>query len=308
MNNKARRAAEPLKAKKYIVDFYQLVIEADDQIHSIEEGLEKIRTGELPASFEDRRFVRDIWELISSEAGKNLWFGGQFRKFRMEDLPEVGKRNSEPRELDLAEDEGLIERNFFVYFKEHQILGWHKNGNGNTPNQLASCLSDIFQVNVKANPIIQPDALARLMAGKVELKKITISIPKPSSGDFYAEDDFSKRMLELLKTSGADSLHLTLGVDGRRQDSEGKLTSKLKNALKELGQNSEPSTLRADVFEDGLEHPIDLIADRVNSTQSVETNHRYPPSRTMYRAIKDAKKECQEAIDAYFNKTKKSGT
>ncbi|WP_206757099.1 hypothetical protein, partial [Erwinia persicina] len=56
-----------------------------------------------------------------------------------------------------------------------------------------------------------------------------------------------------------------------------------------------------DVFDaDGVVHPVDLIAERISSYQSVVTDTRFPPAETMYRLIDTAYAENRESINAYI--------
>ena len=288
---------EPLVARRYTIDFFQLAHVATTEVPTIEDGFKIILDEEIEPILVSNGYTRDLWTLQVRSRPKS--YAGQFRKFRTNDLPEIGTAGGSAAQLALSDKEGVVEKNFFVYYKEHQILGWHRNGHASSAKQLATFLSSLWGTKVTIDPVLQPDAVKRLLRGDIDLKKVELTIPRPTSRDLYPDDDYGKGILELLNRSGADSLQLTLGIDTRRKDTEGKLTSQWKRALSEFTSMG-ATTARAIVYDDGVEHPIDLIADRVVSYQDIETNALFPPSGTMYAAIDKAREECKGAINEYF--------
>ena len=288
---------EPVATRRYTIDFFQLTHVSTPQVPTIEAGFNSILDEKVEPILVSNGYMRDLWTLELRSRPKS--YAGQFRKFRTNDLPEIGVVGGSAAQLALSDQEGVVEKNFFVYYTEHQILGWHRNGHASSAKQLAAFLASLWGAKVTIDPVLQPDAVKRLLSGDIDLKKVELTIPRPTSRDLYPDDDYGKGILELLNRSGADSLHLTLGIDTRRKDTEGKLTSSWKRALAEFTSMG-ATTARAIVYDDGIEHPIDLIADRVASYQDIETNALFPPSGTMYKAIDTAREECKGAINDYF--------
>ncbi|QKN80772.1 DUF6731 family protein [Scandinavium goeteborgense] len=283
--------------RSYKIEFFQLSITPNQDVSSIRDLFQALSDEEYETSFEIGGFTREVWGLVFDRFDDSVC--GQFRKFRNTDIPEIGSIGEDGEEIELEDDEGLIEKNFFVYYEENDILAWHKNTHSSGVNQFVNFLSSTAGLKIKAGPILQSDAIARLMSGDVELKKIEITLPRPTNPQLYPQDDFGSSILEMMNNADADSLKISMGVDMRRTDTEGRLTGRLKQTLRNLVRNG-ASTARAHVFDDGVEYPIDLIADRVFSWQSVETNAHFPPNLTMYGMIDTAKAERQEELDGYF--------
>lgn len=283
--------------RSYKIEFFQLSIIPNQDISSVRDLFEALDADEYDTSLEIGGFTREIWRLVFDRFDNSVC--GQFRKFRDTDIPEIGSVGEDAEQIELEDDEGLIERNFFVYYEQNDLLAWHKNSHSSGVNQFANFLSTTAGVKVTAAPVIQSDAIARLMSGDVDLKKIEFTLPRPTNPRLYPEDDFGSSILGMMNNADADSLKISMGVDMRRADTEGKLTSRLKRTLRNLVRNG-ASTARAHVIDDGVEYPIDLIADRVFSWQSVETNAHFPPNYTMYGIIDTAKAERQEELDGYF--------
>ncbi|SFF36657.1 hypothetical protein SAMN05216563_1299 [Phytobacter palmae] len=283
--------------RSYKIEFFQLNMVPNQNVSSIRELFEALHDEEYETSLVITGFPREVWGLVFDRYPASVC--GQFRKFRNTDIPEVGSIGEDGEEIELDDDEGLIEKNFFVYYEENNLLAWHKNSHSSSINQFVNFLSTTAGIRVTAGPILQSDAIARLMSNDVQLKKIEITLPRPTNPQLYPRDDFGTSIIGLLSDSDADSLKISMGVDLRRADTEGRLSGRLKRTLRNLVQSG-ATTARAYVFEDGLEHPIDLIADRIFSWQSVETNAYFPPNFTMYGIIDTAKAECQEELDGYF--------
>jgi len=290
---------DAVQDKKYVIDFYSLSITPTANVASIAAGLEAIVAGPGSRSFEVNGYTREIWQPLRRSAPLPDSFAGQFRKFRTSDLPEIGSAGQDALELELEANQGLVERNFFVYYPARNLLGWCRNSHGNTANQFAKFLSALWSTKVIAGPILAPDAARRIMRNEISLKKIILTIPRPSNPDMYSDNDFTRGMMEMMSGSDADSIHIEMGIDSRRSDTRGSLAERLKRALTEAASLG-ASTAKAIVYDEGIEHPIDLIADRVFSVQELETNAKYPPAGTMYQAVDTARQECQGSIDDYF--------
>lgn len=291
--------SQPLQERRYCIDFFQMTHVATPQVPTIEDGFESIINSGATDSLNVHGYIREIWQPIRRTSPLPNSYAGQFRKFRTSDLPEIGAAGQDSVALELAENHGLVERNFFVYYPDRQLLGWCRNAHGNTALQFAKFLAALWGTRVNAGPVLQPDAARRLIREEVVLKKIEVTLPRPTNPDFYAEEEFTQGLLDMLRRDGADSIHLTMGINTRRADTSGSLSSRLKSGLTEaLGMGA--STAKAVVYDEGIEHPIDLIADRIWSHQIIETNGRFPPSATMYQAIDAARDECRGSINDYF--------
>ncbi|MGK2697582.1 DUF6731 family protein [Serratia surfactantfaciens] len=284
--------------KNYKVEFFQLSLTPNREIDSFETLFELLENDDdTQTALNHGGYTREIWGLRNKRNPRAIY--GQFRKFRTTDIPEIGKVGGQSQEIELDDNEGLIERNFFAYYVENDIVAWHKNSHSSSINQFAGFLSAIADCKISAAPILQADAIGRLMSGDVTLKKIEFTLPRPTNPDLYPADNYGRGMIDLMNGVDADSLKVTMGVDLRRADTEGKMSNRLKDTLRALVQSG-ATTARAYVFDEGIEHPIDLIADRVFSIQQIETDAHFPPAITMYNLLDTAKAECQEGIDDYF--------
>jgi hypothetical protein len=183
----------------------------------------------------------------------------------------------------------LISCDGWLSFVANQVLLWHVNGHANTPNQFTRFLSDLSGTRVVADPVVQPDAMRRLMRGGVELRKVQLRIARPTNPDWYPSDDFSREILAVLAQGGGDSLYLQAVADGRLASTkQTDLSGRWKKAIREFVNDGVATTARVEVAEDGIDHPIDLIADRLLSHIEVDHDGRYAPTDTMLGALLSA--------------------
>ena len=259
-------------------------------------GFQLLEQGNVETSAEISQYTREVWR--PRARGRPVTRVGQFRKFRMDDWPEVGNVGEPGHELEL-ENAGLIEKNFFVFYPDLQVLGWHSNAHANSVNQFSRFVSTVWGTRVSAAPVLQPEAVRRLLRGNIDLKRLTVSIPRPRDPDMFPDDDFGKATLDLLNAADGDSLNLTISIDSRRADAKPHLARRMKRALAEFAEFG-ATTAKAVVFDDGVEHPIDLLADRVSVSQEAEHDGRYAPEETMYQLIDAARREANGALREYF--------
>jgi hypothetical protein len=280
----------------YRIDFYQLSMQPTADIDSPKTGFAAVLDGSIEALVADNAgYSREIYGLVE-RAGQSI--GGVLRKFRTDNLPSIGAPGEAAEDIPLEDDEGVIEQNHFVYYQQHNIIGWQADRHGTHPSQFARFLRTLWGTAVTMEPVIQPDAMARLMSGSVELTRIEVSMPRPTNPDVFPDDDFSSALLAAMANAGAQTIKLNLGVDLRR-DKGARLKDSMKAALGHMCEMG-ATKARARVVEDGHDHSIDLVADRVSSVQASESDGRLP-SNSMYSLIDLAKAECSEALNEYFS-------
>lgn len=282
---------------RYTFEFYEMTLAPCDDFQSAFEALSCLESGDGSLAVSDGGFTRELWALESVGNGNAQVIRGMFRKFRMSDLPETGAvgRASEP--LDLDDDEGLVEKNFFSLYKNQSLLVWHANGHANTAGQFQRAVSELAGAKVEVHPIIQKDAMKRLMRGAVELRSLAVSVPRPKDPSYYPETDFNKHLFEMLAGSSGDRIRVQVTTNATTNDNP-TLRKRVKSAIKELVTDGMASRAKVQVIEDGIQHPIDLIADRIKSQQEITHDGRYPLPAAMYRAIDSARHEEQAAINA----------
>lgn len=287
------------KLRKYAIDFFT------GQLGPANHGTllsayfrELCQTG--CAHVEGVSFDVEIRNLQESEPGV---FQGIYAKIRKDELPHAGKAGHPDRELDLARDEGLIEKNHFVYFEENELLVMQANRHAGTAVALGRYLTDLNgKLAVSFHPVIQPDATRRLMRQDLTPVSIETSFARPTNPEMYPKDDWSPHLLDTLAQIGGANIKLLISSDKRRA-AEGvdRLLDKARRAAQAFMQMPNVRVLKINMEdEEGIIYPIDLIADRLKVRIEIMVTGRYPNEAAMYRALKGAKDDQRDNLQQIF--------
>ncbi|MDP3514313.1 MAG: hypothetical protein Q8S20_16360 [Sulfuritalea sp.] len=226
-------------------------------------------------------------------------FRGVFARFRSDDLPHVGKPGGKERELDIEPDDGLLEKNYFLYYRKHQLLVYQENGNGSVVGRLGEYFSNHFNAATVFQPVLQPDATMRLLRADVQPMSLELSFARPTNAEWFPKDDFSRELLALMKSAKAPSIHLSLSGTGRgalRQP----LSQKVKRSVVGLLGHGDVKVARLLVEDEEGRHPIDLISDRLMHRIEVEMAGRYPVEQSVFNGLMEAKDEHNDALETIF--------
>ena len=226
---------------------------------------------------------------------------GEFVKYRHDHLPNVGAPNREERELDIRDDEYLIEKSYFLFEPARQLLIYQRNAHGASVLNLEKYFARIHHEALTLfQPVLQPDPMRRLMRGEAMPRSVYLTVARPTNPELVPETDWGRAALELLSSSGGYGFTLQLRADGHSQGDERFLGGRVKRAVQELIECGAAKTARVKVEEEGISHPIDLIADRLISTQTVEMAGRYPMRASIVPALYAALQEKQEELREVF--------
>ncbi|ENU88547.1 hypothetical protein F972_02111 [Acinetobacter sp. CIP 102529] len=284
-------------SKNIRVDFFQMTITPTETIASPLQGFRAIMDGTIANHHDNGGYKREFYGLSNRGA---IGFCGSLRKFRNDDLPKISSLGGTELDLPLIDGQGLVEHNCFVFFPRHSVIAIHYNVHANHHTRLVDTLIGLWGTRVELTPLISADTFRRLNQTGTTLVEIEAKIPKPQNPALLPDpDNFSRHALDMLNLSDADNLTFKVGIDQRYSGMNRRLINSLKNSIRTLSQY-DPQKLTAKIDENGIISPIDLIADRIKSTQQVEATGRYIPRDTLYNAIEQAYAEVENDINAYF--------
>lgn len=286
--------------KEFTIEFFTGQVGEDGDVGDV---LSTLSMNQTCPVFELHGKHYEIRDLRGAE--DRSFFSGVFAKFRGDNIPHAGRPGAEEREIGLDDDdEGLIEKNHFIYYRQHGLLLYQRNGNGSKVGLLEKYLTDFQNETVVFHPVLQPNATRRLMRGRAVPKSVNVSFARPTNPEMYPADNWSHRLMELLSEAGGVRMSIRISSDGRSRDPDKRhLGSMLKRSLTAIVDSGAATVARMEVEEDGFQHPIDLIADRLLSKQQVEMVGRYPAASAMYRAMMQAKDEEQGVLQEIFGES-----
>ncbi|WP_313281172.1 DUF6731 family protein [Stutzerimonas balearica] len=226
---------------------------------------------------------------------------GEFVKYRQDHLPHVGRPTAEERELDIREDEFLIEKSYFLFEPARQLLVYQRNSHGASILNFERYFAKIHHEAITLfNPVLQPDPMQRLMRGEAMPRKLYLTVARPTNPELVPRTEWGAKALELLASSGGMGFTLQLRADGTSQTEERYLSGDIKRAVRELIECGAAKTAKIDLEEGTITHPIDLIADKLVSTQTVAMAGRYPLRTAILPALYAALEEKRQELDRIF--------
>lgn len=282
--------------RSYSVDFFCPRLPQGSQL-SVSELLRSfLDSGHGPI----KQMGEELFEVRGFFENHGLLFG-EFAKIRMDRLPSVGATGGQERRVQLADDEGILEKNFFLYDPNRNILAFQVDFHASRASRLAVYLSEIAGETVAFDPIVKRDAAERLMRDEVEPLKMDLHFARPTNPELYPDDAWAAGIIEALAPGAPASVHLRLSSDRRSRDPGlHRLGDGVKEMLTAFSRSGLATTAKMTVLEEGQEYPIDLLADRIRSQQDVEMEERgrYPVRRSMHAALQRAYESERESITA----------
>ncbi|EHZ2763635.1 hypothetical protein K5N54_002675 [Vibrio vulnificus] len=220
-------------------------------------------------------------------------FKGVIGKHRRNNLPHAAVAGGAERPLPLRENENLLEKTHFTYYSDYSLIIVQRNRLCINWQSLGMYLSPANYTTV-LNPIIEPANLAWLADGHVQVKSAKINVARPTNPEVYrnVRHDFNNSIIAALNNTRSASMNLVFRGDARSDDPvERYLDSSFKRALRELQETLEVKKLDLVTEHDqtGVEHPIDLVTDRLTHYDLVELNGRYPDSFNMWEKLEEAR-------------------
>lgn len=242
-------------------------------------------------------FTREL-KMLNEHSNGSIY--GVFAKYRVDDIPHIGQiRGRREDAIPLKEDEGLIEKNHFIYVPEHQLLVFQTNGHANTHGTLARAISKALPRGQKISfvPVLQKESMRRLMDRNLAPVRLEVSFTRPTNKDLYDGEKWSDDLLDMIQISDGNTAHLTLGL-GRNPVPGARLSDRVKNGLAALMASTDVSVARVDVREGDQVYPIDLVADRITGECAVDMLGRYPSQNDMFAGLERAIDDNFDAIIA----------
>jgi hypothetical protein len=183
-----------------------------------------------------------------------------------------------------------------------------RNRAGGSASKLGEYLSAFDTESVAFDPVLQPDPMKRLMSGKVLARSIDIRVARPTNPDLAPKYQFSRAVMEVLQGSGGKNVSIKISGDARApRTSDRRLLADVKRGVRELWDIADVKRARAVIEdEDGMTHPIDLIADRIVETAEVQMNGRYPDPRSVLHALDEARHKQGASITQVLGEPGKS--
>lgn len=231
-------------------------------------------------------------------------FKGILGKHRVNDLPHAAIAGGIEREITLQDNENLLEKAYFNFYTQNNVLIIQRNRYCYNWLHVGKYLTDGTQTT-SIDPIIEPTSLAWLMQNDVHIKTLEISIARPRNVELFqnVHHNFNNALIATLNGTNSAKVNLTLRGDARAEAPENRyLGSSLKRAFTETLETFEVEKLKLDTKNvvTGVEHPIDLVSEKLTHFKDLQMMGRYPLSENIWEALLEAKASKDDELNAYF--------
>lgn len=226
-------------------------------------------------------------------------FGGAFSKLRKDNLPKIGNEHGIEKDIELLEGDGLIEKNYFLYDANRNLIIWQQNRNASHIVRFQDYLCDQMPNSTKIVPVVEKDAMQRIMQGDVSLAAFDVSFALPTNPDMIPVDANTQKIYELMTGLNVDSIriHASANAPGRGADKTIKATAKkMLQAIKAM-----PGTRIVRAKTRGTDEHIDLIAERLTTEITVKMDGHYPNTDSMFAGLSKAMDNVSEDLEQIFS-------
>lgn len=209
-----------------------------------------------------------------------------------DDAPNIRQAQGSESTLKLDDGDSIIEKNYFLYFKEKQLLVWQVNGRASHVSRLGNYLGTSAGFSISFNDILSYDSITKLDSGKV--RQLEFTIARPRNKNLFEADDWTESAIGVMSDAGATVMTSKLSIRGQGKG----LSENLKNSIRHLLGLDEIRKLKVKLSDEV--EPIDLLGDRISETAIVEMNGLYPISDKMYSELDKAKGRQQDNLNKIF--------
>jgi hypothetical protein len=239
------------------------------------------------------------YQLVLNEVGRQV-YSGEFKRYGNDDLPHAGVPLGRERELEMGPHEMTIERNHFIYYQHRRVLVWQENRRSAPVSALSRYLSNALATTVAFYPILTRDATVNELLATHNPKVLEFTVARPLNPELYEGAGDTNRVMSLLAGLGGmtGSFRISanaVGLRGRLLDAA--RTIMLGRELVASGQASKVQVQLEDV-----DHPIDLLADRLKSKVTVNTEGRYPIPADLFAELARVKDDFEDELAEVFGR------
>lgn len=277
--------------KSFGVRFYQGYLHTQDGARTIYDVLTEIieaqEGGTAPPQIGEGSRAHELRELGAS-ANKAV-IRGVLALVR-DDAPHIREADGGERPIHLEDQEGILEKNYFLYYRHQNLLVWQINGRASHISRFESYLSSYSGSTAKFLDVLQEGAYERLKNGLV--KSLRFRIAKRRNANAIDPHAWESDVFDLM--SGVDGTIIEVKVSTRRRGKG--LANTVTDAIHRMMNRDDVSSLQVKM--DGQSEPIDLFADRISDRIEVEMAGHYPIPTDIIVKLAEAKDRQQTALEA----------
>lgn len=220
-------------------------------------------------------------------------------------LPYIGDENWDEHNIPLDDKKYIVERTYFIYYYETDVLVLSQNHLGPKDSDLAFLLYNFSEENkpVAFEAIWRKESIKELLETGSTLRSCEITLAAPrkfSATDYDLSNSFSKSMIEMM--AGMGGSHLKLSLRGRASQKKlvrGYLSDEVKTGIKELIEKVPHLLRKANVTEPKDTKTKSLLDQVLISEKNVSTKDGYAKESDVRTALIHAKIDNNSYLKQY---------
>lgn len=204
-----------------------------------------------------------------------------------DERPPVRRIDGKEVPLPMNAGDTLLEKNYFLYFKEAKLLVWHFNLSANHVANMALMLSTMGGMNrVVSYTHVLKNVFALEPGQVIEYVDLKIRVPRKKLERHEIEQldptDWGFNPFKVMSDTGARNLEIVM--QNRTEDG---LLPKMRRLASDLTGVSVTSKLKVKV--DGATEPIDMLAERFTYRVAMQCADSTPSASELLQALQRAK-------------------
>lgn len=219
---------------------------------------------------------------------------GVFGRLR-DDAPNKIDNSGNESQLALLPTDKLVEKCYFLYFANTDILVWQSSRDVASPERFAEYLSTLISNFCSAPhffnllPIVDPNSLQRVLNGSV--KSIECKVARPNT-PVSNQPQWNQNAFDLMNS--VNGATIKINVSAARG-----ILQNTRSLITQLVSDNNVSLLKVKI--DGDDDPIDLFADRVDERFTVNLNGHYPLAQDVLNHLDSAYNNQRNLLISYFD-------
>ena len=279
-----------MPTREYAIDYFQVQVGPSPNGLNIASTIERVLRGEHDPVLQDIDKIIELRDLRPLREGV---YRGVLARYRVDDLPHKGAPRSAEEELGLEDEEGLLEKNHFLYVASHRVLLFQMNRQGYNEKVFTRFFTHALGETCVAHPILQEDAMERLIRGDAHIRNVDLTVAQPRNPEVFQRDGapvWTDAAFQAMAASGAYQARIVIRAKPRVRDEQRFLGGHVLGAIQQLmalREHGEGGLQRAKIGWEDEERAgvVDLLSDRVRDHIDVERFGRYPNSQGMWAGM-----------------------
>jgi hypothetical protein len=259
----------------------------------------------------ENRGKKLVLKLNEYDKKEEIYFGF-IGIYRNTILPTVfNKKSHDDSNIPLTEDDEILEKSYFLYYVQQDILVFHQNHLGPRADDLAYMLFKFNELDrVHFDPIWKKNNVKELLETNNVMKKGTITLALPrnfNEAELDLSNNWNKEVIGMMSRTGMSRMSINFwGRASTKKGNLGYLVNDVKKGVQELvskfsvsERTNQPILHKASIQING--GGVESLLEQELSTKvDIAVENGYPKTIIVKQGLHRAKLKCKDSLNAYI--------